>query len=335
MQVLVGDIGGTKTVLALARVESGRVTLERSERYESASSDDLLSLVKRFCEGTVSEELLAVFGVAGPVENNICHATNLPWVIDGDRIARAQKLRAVRLINDLEAAALGVPSLSPEAIVAVQHAVRDPRAPCAVLGAGTGLGEAVLLPVGDGWCALAGEGGHADFGPRDAREDALVRWLRARYGHVSVERVVSGSALPDVYAFLKSIGRVESSRVAEELALGGDPGAVIGAHALARDDSLCEETVEIFLGALGAEAANFGLRVLARGGVFLTGGIAPRFVEEISRSAGAFMRGFRDKGRMSGLVESLPVWVVTDADLVLYGAAMTAVRLGSELEHRA
>ncbi len=326
MRVLVGDIGGTKTLLAIARVDASRVTVEARERYDSAGSPDQLTLVRRFCEARACEGLTAAFGAAGPVRDHVCRTTNLPWVIDGDAIARDLGLASARVINDFEAAALGVAALDDEDLVPVQRGDADPGAPRAVLGAGTGLGEATLVPVEGGWRALPGEGGHVDFGPRDAREDGLLAFLRARHGRVSVERVASGLGLPDLYAYLKSLGRSESAEVAAELARE-DPGAVIGEHALAGDDPLCAETVELFLGAFGAEAGNLALKVLARGGVYLAGGIAPRLASLITAPEGPFLAGFRDKGRMRELIEAVPVWIITEPELPLYGAALTAARV--------
>lgn len=325
MRVLVGDIGGTKTLLALARVDGARVTVEARERYDSPESPDLLTLVRRFCDAHPCEGLTAAFGVAGPVRENVCRTTNLPWVVDGDAIARDVGLRAARVLNDFEAAALGVPALGPDDLVPVQRGEVDPRAPCAVIGAGTGLGEATLIPLDGGWRALPGEGGHVDFAPRDAREDGLLAYLRARHGRVSVERVVSGLGLPELYEYLRSLGRAESPAVARELQCE-DPGAVIGTHAVAGDDPLCAETIELFLGAFGAEAGNLALKVLSRGGVYLAGGIAPRLAPLLTVEDGPFVRGLRAKGRMSDLVASMPVWIITEPDLPLYGSALTAAR---------
>ncbi|MEZ4409753.1 MAG: glucokinase [Polyangiales bacterium] len=325
MRVLVGDIGGTKTLLALARVEGARVTVEARERYDSPESPDLLSLVRRFCADHPCDGLTAAFGVAGPVRDNVCRTTNLPWVVDGDAIARDVGLRAARVLNDFEAAALGVPALGPDDLVPVQRGEADPSAPCAVIGAGTGLGEATLIPVDGGWRALPGEGGHVDFAPRDPREDGLLAYLRALHRRVSVERVVSGKGLPELYAYLRSLGRPESPAVAEELQCE-DPGAVIGTHAVAGDDPLCVETIELFLGAFGSEAGNLALKVLSRGGVYLAGGIAPRLAPLLTVEDGPFLRGLRTKGRMSDLVAAMPVWIIIEPDLPLYGSALTAAR---------
>lgn len=323
MRVLAADIGGTKTVVALCEVEGPRVATLASRRYSShahASAEEVLLAFAR--EVPLEDVGAACLGVAGPVEDGRCRTTNLPWVIDGAALSRALALPRVRVVNDFHAAAAGIEALDPSQRVVVQEGVPRALAPRVVLGAGTGLGEALVVWGGEGWCCVPGEGGHADFGARTAREVALAEALRARYGRVSWERVVSGMGLADIYAHLRDDASLrESPAVAAEIA-AGDVGAVIGAHALAGDDPLCVEALDVFLEAYGAEAGNAALRALARGGVFLAGGIAAKVLPRLL--AGAFLRGFLDKGRMRDLAAQMPVYVVTEPNLGLLGAALLA-----------
>lgn len=323
MRVLAADIGGTKTVAAVCVVDGDRVTPLAQRRYESRAHASLGEILAAFVqEVSLDGVSAACFGVAGPVEDGRCRTTNLPWDIDGDALRTALRLPIVRVVNDFHAAAAGVAALDPSQRVEVQRGSPLPRAPRVVIGAGTGLGEATVVWGGDDWVCVPGEGGHADFAARTAREARLADALRARYGRVSWERVVSGMGVADIYAHLRDdVGLPESPAVAGEIR-AGDLGAVVGAHALAGDDALCVEALDLFLEAYGAEAGNAALRVLARGGVFLAGGIAAKVLPKLLD--GAFLRGFLDKGRMRGLAASMPVYVVTEPALGLLGAALLA-----------
>lgn len=323
MRVIAGDVGGTKTLLALCEVSDAGVRALDQRRYESQRYARLEGMLRAFAaEVDLRGATRACLGVAGPVEDGVCRATNLPWTLDEAAVGEALGVEGARLVNDFYAAASGVATLSPADLVTVQSGAPRGDAPRVVIGAGTGLGEALLVPVEGRWICVPGEGGHADYAARSAREDLLVAALRARHGRVSWERVVSGMGLAEIYRHLASLepGR-ESPAVAAALA-GGDPGAVIGARALAGDDPLCVEAVDLFLEAYGAEAGNAALRVLARGGLFLAGGIAAKLLPLLA--GGAFLRGFHDKGRMRGIAESVPVHVVTDESLGLKGAAAIA-----------
>lgn len=323
MDVLAADVGGTKTVVARCTVTGSEVRVGASRLYRSRGFGNFDEVLRAFAAEVGFDGVeRACFGVAGPVEENRCRTTNLPWVVEGEALASRFGFRAVRVVNDFHAAAMGVEAIGSEGRVEVQAGVPLVHAPRVVIGAGTGLGEALLVWGGEGWIAVPGEGGHGDFAPRNAREDALNVSLRARYGRVSWERVVSGMGLADIYTHLREVeGLPESAVVAAEIA-SGDPGAVIGTHALAGDDPLSEATLELFLEAYGAEAGNAALRALARGGVFLAGGIAAKVLPQLRQ--GAFLRGFLDKGRMRDIVAQVPVHVVTEERLGLFGAAIIA-----------
>ncbi|GAC1543819.1 MAG: glucokinase [Polyangiales bacterium] len=333
--VLAGDVGGTKTLLRLCG-PGGASLLQR--RFESAKQASLTAMVRAFLDEAARaghpRPRIAAFGVAGPVVDGVSKTTNLPWRLDEGDIAGACGLTAVRLMNDFEATAYGVLDLPAASLSTLQLGEPARGGNVAVIGAGTGLGEALLVPIRDrstgaiaSWHVVATEGGHADFAPRDDLEIELLRWLRTRHGHVSWERVVSGQGIVNVYSFLRDTGVVkESAAVAAELA-AGDPGAVIGAHALAGTDALCMKTIDVFVAAYGSEAGNLALKGLATGGVYLTGGIAPKLLAKLGD--GAFLRSYRDKGRLSSVVERAPVHVVLDQEVPLRGAAYVAARMAS------
>jgi glucokinase len=321
MDVLAGDIGGTKTLLARVRVGSDGVAVQREVRYASAEHPSLDAIVARFLREHGGHGLPACFAVAGPVEDGVCRVTNLPWIVSAEVLARVTG-GPVRVLNDFEAAATGIDRVPGEHRVTLQDGAVKPGAPRAVLGAGTGLGEAICVWTGDRYVAVPTEGGHSDLAARNEAEDGLLQWLRGRYGHVSYERVVSGPGLAAVYEHLREKDPKASSEGVIAEMVRDDPAAVIARHALARDDGLCERAFDLWAGLYGAEAGNLALKCLARGGVFVAGGVAARVLPRLRQSP--FLEAFRDKGRMRPLLESMPVHVVTDPRLGLLGAAVCA-----------
>lgn len=323
MRVIAGDVGGTKTLLAVCEVSGPAVRAVELRRYESRAYPRFEGMLAEFAREVAHDGAMgACLGVAGPVEDGVCRATNLPWILEARALGAQLGVGPARLVNDFYAAAMGIAALAPTELVTVQAGSPRGESPRVVVGAGTGLGEALLVPHAGRWICVPGEGGHGDFAPRNAREDALCASLRARHGRVSCERVVSGMGLVEIYQFLRDeAGLAESPSVARELA-EGDLGAVVGAHALAADDPLCVSTAELFLEAYGAEAGNAALRSLARGGVYLAGGIAAKLLPLLLR--GPFLKGFHDKGRMRPIAEAMPLHVVTDPLLGLKGAALVA-----------
>jgi glucokinase len=328
MRVLTGDIGGTKTLLALADVDGTRVRVVAEERFASADFPSLTHIVARFLAVKGGRGMPACFGVAGPVLDDTCKATNLPWVIDARALERELGLGPTRLINDFQAAAYGIECVAPGDVVTVHEGTEITHAPRAVLGAGTGLGEAILYWSGDHYEVLPTEGGHCEFAPRDEVEMSLLRALIAHYGgHVSYERVVSGMGLVHAYDHLRASGFAdESPAVSAEMKSTDDRAAVIGQHAVAGDDPLCAMAFDLFASAYGAEAGNLGLKVLARGGIYLAGGIAAKVLPRLVKSP--FLKSLHDKGRLSDVVRAMPVRVVTEARLGLFGAAAHAGRIG-------
>src|SRR5262245_49595949 len=299
MTVLAGDIGGTKCLLCLCD-DSLRPTFER--RYASADYAAFSMVVQKFLGEAPERPQKACFGVAGPVANDVSKTTNLPWVIDARALERETFLPKIRIINDFHATAASVESLKEVDTFELRPGTRDPKGPIAILGAGTGLGEAFLFHNGTGYQVVASEGGHADFAPRTEEEIGLLRFLAARFGgHVSYERVLSGKGLQNLYEYLRDTKVfAESEAVRAEMGKE-DPPAVISRHGLAKDDPLSERALGLFVELYGAEAGNVALKVMATGGVFIAGGIAPKILERMKD--GAFSKAFSDKGRLSRVLE--------------------------------
>ncbi len=305
MRVIAGDIGGTKTLLRCVE-SSGVVSAER--RFESLryrTFDELLREFLPLCPGPVDA---ACFAVAGPVVGQRAGITNLQWTMDFPALERAFAIRRVSLINDFYAIALGVPLLGPADTIPLQAGARDRAAPIAILGAGTGLGEAFVVPQGRDWIVIPSEGGHADFAPQDEEQARLFLRLHQEYGHVSWERVVSGLGLVNIFTFL-----------------GGTPldGAEIAERA-AEGDERAINTFRIFVDAYGAEAGNMAMRVLARGGVYLAGGIAAKNVSLFTD--GRFVNAFVRKGRFAPLMHDMPVDLIINEQVGLIGALYVARR---------
>ena len=323
--ILAGDVGGTKTSLALYRREGGGLLRDRMATYRSREHAGLDSILRDFLRGEASVERACV-GVAGPVEDGRCKLTNLAWEVDEASLRRILGVREAYLVNDLQATASSLPFLRKSDRAMLQEGGTDPRGNMAVLSAGTGLGEGFLVDSGAGYVPLASEGGHVDFAPRDEREVRLHAFLRAKYGRVSVERVLSGPGLHDVYRFLREEERrTEEPGIAAEVA-GGEPQHAIVRHGLAGGPGACAETVRIFCSLYGAEAGNLALQYLATGGVYLGGGIAPAILPALRR--GEFLSAFLDKVRMRNLLSRVPVTVILDPAAPLLGAAAYAAAGG-------
>jgi glucokinase len=344
MTVLAGDIGGTNTRLAIydvvtpATPEGERPALmplfERT--YPSAAHASLDVIAEEFLAeatadiGAGAKVASACFGIAGPIENNMCRATNLPWVVDGRALAQRLGIERVTLVNDFYAAALGVTVVGPADLVPLGGGPPAAKGPIAVLGAGTGLGQAFLLwsPAENRYQVVSSEGGHVDLAARTPLEQGLVQFLTVKYGRVSCERVLSGQGLVDVFAFLSEEPACQGLLRREAAALLGgaaghkDPAAAISERALAGTDPVSEMALAIFCSVLGAVAGNLALMVLATGGVFVAGGIAPRVLPFLQR--GGFREAFDRKGRLHTLVERIPAYVVTHPQPGLLGAATVA-----------
>ncbi len=326
---LAGDVGGTKTAIALFEERENKLHITREMVVHSAEYASLEEAVGKFLSATPQHEIRAAcFGVPGIVMDGRCHATNLPWVVDERELARKIGGCAVKLINDLEATALGMLELPRDQFETIQAGATEARVGnVGVIAAGTGLGEAVLHWTGARFEPLACEAGHADFAPRTELEIELLRYLKGMLGgHVSYERVISGPGIHNIYQFLRDYGFApEAAWVADELRASADPSAVISELGTANKDRLCRMTIETFSTIYGAEAGNLALRCLAIGGIYLGGGIAPKIKSVLMD--GSFMQGFLDKGRLRQFLEQVPVFIAMNERAALLGAARCATRL--------
>jgi len=325
--ILAGDLGGTKTVLALYREVSGRVETIREEIFKSQDFPQFEQVLKRFLEGSGQLQIRAMcFGVPGPVIDGRCKTTNLPWHLDEQQLAKAFGVKTVRLLNDLQAAAYGMLFLPASEMVALnQGNTLETKGNIAVIAAGTGLGEAFLYWDSRNYFPVASEGGHVDYAPQGDREIELFRFLRSAFGHVSYERILSGPGLFNIYRFLRDTGVFPEPAWLREKLQGGDPGVTITQIGLARGHELCIETLDLFASIYGSEAGNLALKVLAVGGVYIGGGIAPKILDKLKD--GAFMRAFLNKGRYTDLLMQIPVRVALNSRAALIGAAHYALRI--------
>ena len=329
MDVVAGDIGGTKCLLALVD-ERGAVSCEH--RYESAKFARFELVVDQFLADVRAERgadmptpARACFAVAGPVVNDKCQATNLPWWMDARDIERAAGIGKVRLVNDFHAQAMAVLALPASDLVEIFPGTSAPNGPIAILGAGTGLGEAFLFHAGGAYEVVASEGGHGDFAPTSERQIELLRYLTAKFGgHVSYERILSGRGLVNCYEFLRDRGYGREREAVRAALTAEDPAAVVSRFGLSGEDGLCDTAIDLFVEIYGQEAGNLALKLMATGGVYLCGGIAPRMLGRLQH--GPFQAAYAGKGRLGALVRTIPVRVVTNARSGLLGAAVVAGR---------
>ncbi len=322
--ILAGDIGGTKTLLALYQQQDGELICKKKQQFASAGFETFEDLLDCFFGG---EELAAVcIGVAGPVLDGVCNTTNLPWLLKTADIAAQTATDNVVLLNDLEATAWGVLNLPDADFEDLNpEGVRKPGN-VAVLAAGTGLGEAIVSWDGQKHHVIATEGGHTDFAPNNDEEIALLKYFMGLYPeHVSYERLVSGEGLVSIYRFLKTQSAAVVSDETEGMMKDSDSAAVIGTQAISGKDGLCANALALFCRIYGAEAGNLALKCLPYGGVVLAGGIAAKILLAIRQ--GAFMQGFLAKGRYRQVLAQMPVRVCTNPEAALLGAAHYAVKL--------
>jgi glucokinase len=345
--ILAGDIGGTKTVLALfdwkdERAEPCRERTFASADYQSFEEilDELLAPPPRPAADDAApgpppppvEEPAspppieaACFGVAGPVIENRCRTTNLPWTLDGATLAGHLQCKQVRLLNDVEATAYGILALRPEEVTTLNAgAPPKHKSAIALIAAGTGFGEAILFWDGARYRPMPSEGGHADFAPTSELEIELLRYLRTSLTHVSYERILSGPGLHAIYEFLRDIKNIDMTWVAERVKTG-DPAAVIADLGLTKQAPICVQALDIFASLYGAEAGNFALKTLSLDGVYLGGGIAPKLLPKLQD--GTFMRAFTAKGRAKRVMSAIPVRVIMNPKTALLGAASVAAQL--------
>ncbi len=322
--ILAGDIGGTNTRLALFD-HSQEMRCMRESKFPSKEFQGLGEIVRQFLGK--DKPSYACFGIAGPVRNERCQATNLPWVVDAKQLSQELSIGRVHLLNDLEANAYGIRALKKDELLLLQAGDSSQRGNQALIAAGTGLGQAGLYWNGHEHLPFASEGGHSDFAPRNELEFELFCFLHKKFPHVSYERVVSGPGLGLIYEFLIETGRGQSSALVQEAMKQKSLGSVVSEHGRLGKDETCEKALDWFLSFYGAEAGNLALKYLALGGVYIGGGIAPHLIEKMK--SGAFLSSFSDKGRFNKLLSSIPIWVIVNDQAALLGAAYVAKRLGS------
>lgn len=328
--LVVGDIGGTKTLLAFYEPGADARAPKAQKEYHSADFPGLAPIVRAFLAETGQVADHACFDIPGPVLNGKAHTTNLPWTLDEAGLAQELGMQRVILLNDLQAVATAVPYLQPADIVTLNPGTPDRRGRIAVIAPGTGLGEAFLVWGGTGYIACASEGGHASFAPTNAREAALWQYLHQKFDAVSFERVCSGLGIANIYEFLRAEGKIpESQALANDLAGATDHTPLI-AQAGLRGDPLAAAVLDMFITILGAEAGNFALKIMATGGVYLAGGV-PAHLLDLLRGP-AFMTAFTAKGRLAPVLQAMPVHVVT-VPAALFGAArhgLDSIRTATE-----
>jgi len=324
IRVLSGDIGGTKTRLAIIVVDGPRFRTEREQSYASRDYFLFEDLLGDFMRGA-DVPGRAALGIAGPVQGGVAQTTNLPWRIDADVLQEKFGFGKCELLNDLEATASSLPALGADDLLTLQEgAPKGAEGNAAVIAAGTGLGEAGLFWDGERHHPFATEGGHASFSPSDDREVALLRHLQQRHAHVSWERIVSGPGLVSLHEFLCLHKSEDIPDWLQHEMHQGDAAAAIANAALSGRDEFCVETLDWFAHLYGAEAGNLALKVMSRGGLYLGGGIAPKILPCLQK--GAFLDAFYNKGRMRPLLEAMPVKVILNDRAALYGAALHALK---------
>ncbi len=352
--ILAGDVGGTKVHLALYDFEGGRLKPIRDQKFPAGDYPSLDIVVREFLAhpesslnqaapsaateasskatpGPPAEQIIAAcFGCPGPVRNGRIQLTNLPWVLDARDLAASLGIEHIFLLNDLEANGYGIPELSPDKICTLHAGDATAVGHRGLISAGTGLGECLLIWDGKVHRPIPSEGGHTDFAPRNDQEIALLQYLRRTLnGRVSFERVVSGIGIKNVYAFLRDQEKMEEPEWLRDRLANEDPNAVLGTTAEDGSSPIAHEAMRLFSAAYGAEAGNLALKVLATGGLYLGGGIAPKILKTLQ--AGPFMEAFLDKGRLSPLLEATPVRVILDDTCALLGAAAFAEARAAEI----
>jgi glucokinase len=320
--ILAGDVGGTNTRLGLFELERNRPKQVTIQIFPSGDYTSLQDIVEEFLKKNALPITGACIGIAGPIKDGVCETPNLPWIANSRNLGDLLGLHRVELINDLEANAHGISVLSKDDMVMLHPGNPEEDGNAGLISAGTGLGEAGLHWMGEYYQPFASEGGHVDFAPRNEVEIALLSYLLKVFGHVSYERVLSGPGLLNIYRFLLETGRADEPDWLRDEMQKKSPGAVISKVALEKRARICEMAHDIFVSIYGAEAGNLALKVLATGGIFIGGGIAPKILPCLKEPA--FLEAFWSKGRMTALLKSCPVHVIVNDKTALLGAARVA-----------
>lgn len=319
---LVSDIGGTKTNIAVLEPQNSRFKTLYEKNFTNNNYDSLRTIIDK----VINEDLKhtfkithACFGVAGPVKDGLCDATNLPWLVDSRKIAELLNLSpdCVCLLNDLEAAAYGIQILEEKDVFILNKGIPQKNGNLALISAGTGLGESIIFWDGEKYTPSPSEGGHTDFAPRNKIEIDLLNYLINKYGRISYERILSGPGLLNVYNFFKDTTYQNTPQWLLERFKKEDPSAVISDIGMSKKDIACEKALDLFVSIYGAEVGNLALTALATGGIYVGGGIAPKILEKLKE--GAFMQAFTHKGRLSVLISQIPVKVILNDKVPLLG----------------
>lgn len=322
--ILAGDIGGTKSLLALYENSGTPRNPVAEQEFPSRDYSGLEGVVADFLKKNHATITAACFGLPGPIVNGQCETPNLPWVVDVGKI-HSLFGGGVALLNDLEATGYGIPALQDDELLTLNQGQPDPQGNAALIAPGTGLGECILFRVGDGHRPSASEGGHCDFAPRTPEQVALLSWaFEHKRPRISFDRVASGTGLPLIYEFLSATGAAEGNEeVTQAIRNAPDPAAAISQSALENHCPLCVKTLDLWVEVLGAEAGNLALKALATAGVYLGGGIPPKILPKLQD--GTFLKAFRDKGRLENVVSQMPVKIILNSRAALYGTARYAL----------
>ena len=322
--ILAGDIGGTKTNLALYEYKNEKLELKLQHQFVSQKYQNFSDVIEEFILSYKVENIEAIcLGIAGPIINGVCRTTNLPWIIDTKELQKVCNTLKVKLLNDLEATAYGMLYLNEDEFISINSNAKKEEGNKAVIAAGTGLGEAILFYDGTNYHPIGSEGGHCDFAPLNPLQDELLTWMRKRHNeHVSVERLVCGIGIYTIYEFLKERNFAEESNLMSEISNVDDKNALVTQCAL-KNDPLCVETMRIFVEIYGAEAGNLALKCLSLGGVYIGGGIAPKILPFLID--GNFLKAFCAKGRFKKTLLNMEIKISLNQNTALLGAANFAV----------
>lgn len=330
MRILAGDIGGTKTILQVADVYPNMYKVVFEKQYASQNYPEFLTLLKEFLKEAASKADMilssACLGVAGPITGTEASVTNLPWHLNAADLCKETGIAHMTLINDFQAIGYGLEALSEQEIFSLQEGQEVKHGPRVVIGAGTGLGEGVMYWQGDHYNILPSEGGHSSFAPVDDGQIALLQYLKQENEHVTYEHVLSGRGLCNIYDYLRDSGVHQEAEELRADMQSDDPAAVISRYAMEEYNPLAVAALDMFCRIYGAQAGNLALTCLATGGVYIAGGIAPKIIKKLQDDT--FINAFRDKNKMSHLLEAMPVRVVLNPQVGVRGAALVASRSG-------
>lgn len=329
--ILAGDVGGTKANLAFYSLRNAKLNLVIQKQFPSSGYSNLHELIAEFIKETGKKADHVCIAVAGPVVNGTCHATNLPWVIDANVLAQRLELNKVELMNDLEANAHGIYELTEDDFVTINQGDRKIHGNVGVISAGTGLGEAGIIWEDRKMRPFASEGGHCDFAPNGQIQFELLQYLHQKFNHVSCERVLSGQGLHNIYEFLRDQNKYPEPAWLAELLKSGDPPAIISEHGLKGETPICVEALNIFTDIYGAEAGNLALKLMATGGIYIGGGIAPKMIAKLNEPR--FLQAFLEKGRLQSVLETIQIKVIMNDKTALLGAARCALMHAGIFHH--